>query len=139
MTHDILKTINDHGKWLRREEGGICADLSGADLRGSDLSSTNLQGANLQGAYLQDANLQDAKLIGAIGNKIEVFSLQLDTWPVTYTKDVLQIGCQRHALSDWWGFSDAEIMHMERRALAWWRKWKPVLKQLVEMTVGEQK
>ena len=89
-TKKLQEIIESHGKWLKFEDGGKCADLQdanlrgahlqgadlrGAHLRGADLRGAHLQGANLrgadlqgaylQGAYLQDANLQDAYLQGA--------------------------------------------------------------------------
>ena len=42
---DIKKILEDHLKWLRNEDGGKRANLSGADL-----SRANLYGANLYGA-----------------------------------------------------------------------------------------
>lgn len=37
----------------------------------------------------------------------------------------MQIGCQRHSLDAWRGFSEAEIRAMDgMRALNFWRKWK---------------
>jgi uncharacterized protein YjbI with pentapeptide repeats len=53
-----LKDILDkHLKWLRKEDGGERADLSGADLSGAYLSWANLSGANLSGADLSWAYL----------------------------------------------------------------------------------
>jgi hypothetical protein len=60
---DII--VKKHGKWLRNEEGGECADLQCEDLQGVFLYGANLQCANLQGANLRGANLQCANLRGA--------------------------------------------------------------------------
>ena len=61
-----LKDILDkHLKWLRGEDGGERANLSGANLSGADLSWANLSGANLSGADLSWANLSGADLSGA--------------------------------------------------------------------------
>ena len=61
-----LKEILDkHLKWLRNEDGGERADLSGANLSGADLSGANLSGAYLYGANLSGANLSGAYLYGA--------------------------------------------------------------------------
>ena len=69
-TKKLQEIIESHGKWLKFEDGGKCADLRGANLRGADLQCAYLQGAylqdaNLQGAYLQGAYLQGAHLQGA--------------------------------------------------------------------------
>ena len=88
--------------------------------------------ADLSEANLYGANLRRADLHGTIGNMREVRSLQIGTWPVTWTSTDLQIGCQRHSIADWWTFDNSAIAAMEPRALEWWRKWKPILKQTIE-------
>ena len=58
-----LKEILDkHLKWLRNEDGGFRADLSGADLSCADLSGADLSGANLYCADLSGADLSGANL-----------------------------------------------------------------------------
>lgn len=79
-TKKLQEIIESHGKWLKFEDGGKCADLRGANLRdaylqganlrcanlrGADLQGADLQGADLRGAYLQGAHLRDAHLRGA--------------------------------------------------------------------------
>ena len=61
----LQEIIKSHGRWLRNEEGGERADLSGADLRGADLSSANLRGADLRSADLSGADLSSADLSSA--------------------------------------------------------------------------
>lgn len=76
ITQEKLKEIlASHGKWLRYENGGERANLSGADLscinlnhtdlRGANLCEANFYGANLYGAILCGANLCGANLCGA--------------------------------------------------------------------------
>ena len=59
---DILEK---HLKWLRDENGGERANLSGANLSGANLFGANLSGADLYGADLFGANLSGANLSGA--------------------------------------------------------------------------
>lgn len=67
MTSDKIKEILEkHRKWLTDEEGGECADLSGANLSWANLSGENLSGADLRRADLRQANLNGADLSGAI-------------------------------------------------------------------------
>ena len=61
----LQEIIKSHGRWLRNEEGGERADLSGANLRGADLRDADLRDADLSDAYLRDANLRGADLRGA--------------------------------------------------------------------------
>ena len=107
------------------------ADLYGANLRGADLYGANLRGANLRGADLRGANLN-----GASGNRLEIKSLFIsDDYPITYTSDVLQIGCELHDIAEWWGFDDKRIVDMDgKQALKFWRKYKGFIKQAIELS-----
>ncbi|WP_288080674.1 pentapeptide repeat-containing protein [Pseudomonas sp.] len=140
---ELAEIIEKHGKWLRSEEGGERANLSGANLSGANLSNAdlshaslsgaNLSHANLSGADLSGANLSEVKsLWGASGNCSEIKAIQCDLWPVTYTADRMQIGCQFHTIAEWWAFSDGEIAKMDSLALDWWCIWKPILQKIIE-------
>jgi len=134
------------------------ANLSSADLRSADLSSANLGFANLSSANLRFANLHSANLRFAdlrfadlcsadlssadllcYGDMKFIFTLQLDSWPVGFTKDILQIGCQKHQIEQWRNFNDEDIAKFAPDALPWWNKWKEFIFTAIEKTVGEQK
>ena len=148
----LREILNLHAKWLRNDPAGQRANLTDANLTRADLRGANLTDADLRGANLTDANLTDADLRGAIltcailtcatltgvrslwgtvGNTAEVKSIQVDTWPVTYTATHMQIGCQLHKLSDWWAFDDEQIGCMDSKALNFWRTWKPILQTII--------
>ena len=110
-----------------------CVNLEGANLEGADLRGVNLEGANLWGANLVGANLEGANLEGAVGNQKEVRSMQLETYPVTFTKDVLQVGCKRFTIEKWKQFSDQDIESMDSEALAFWVKWKTHIFSTIDM------
>ena len=136
------------------------ADLSGADLSGADLSGANLIGASLRGADLSDADLSGADLIGAdlrgadlsgadlsgadlsgadlrrmaSGNNREIRTMQTGEWIIVYTDDMMSIGCRQHSLSEWWSFNDEQIADMDKGALDFWRKWRPILRQIMGLT-----
>ena len=81
----LIEVLELHEKWLKGEEGGKRADLTGVnltnvnlsnlnlesavlintDLTGGNLSGTNLLEANLSGANLEDTNLEDINLLDA--------------------------------------------------------------------------
>jgi aspartate 1-decarboxylase len=132
------------------------ADLHCADLRYADLSDTKLCSADLSYAYLRHAKLHRADLsradlsyadlsranlscadLLATGNMVNVKSLQADIWRVAYTHDILQIGCQRHPIGEWWAFDDKKIECMDSRALAWWAVWKPILQAMIAASPAE--
>jgi len=120
MNADKLKKIVElHGKWARGESGG---------------GRANLRGANLRDANLRDADLRGANLLGANGNLKEMKSIFLDRWPVTYTTDRIQIGCQNNSIEEWRGFDDEKIADMDEDALKWWHKWKDFIFQAIEMS-----
>ena len=107
------------------------AYLYGADLCGADLCDANLCNANLRRAYLSHAYLRSANLWGCVGNGSEIKSLQCGGYPVTYTAEVLQIGCQQHAINDWWQFNAEEIDEMDEKATEWWGVWRPLLESIL--------
>ena len=143
MTDSISDILAKHQLWLDDEDGGecanlSCANLSCADLSCANLSCANLSGANLSGANLSGANLSGANLCGAVGNLLHLKTIICDTYTVTYTAEAMQIGCQRHAIKDWWEFDDERIVGMDgKAALKFWRKWKPLLQQIIEASPAE--
>ena len=100
----------------------------------ANLSNAGLRYANLRAADLRGANLRAADLRWCIGNMREIKSAQFDTYDVTWTKDALAIGYQQHLIKEWWQFDDATITKMDGDMLLWWKKWKLVLQQIVEMS-----
>ena len=124
------------------------ADLRDADLRGASLSDANLLGAslngadlrdaNLRGADLRDADLRGANLKGVCGLNERVKNIQIEDWPISYTSEIMQIGCQRHPLDAWRNFSDAEIRAMDgRKALTFWHKWRETIFKIIEMAPAQ--
>ena len=155
---DIKEALAQHASWLAKPTQGKKADLRYANLRYADLSDAdlrhadlryanlsnanlryanlryaNLNNANLRYASLSNANLSNANLRYAVGNSRELKSLHCTEWTITYTKDALAIGCQQHAITRWWEFTDNEIAGMDAKALAWWKVWKPLLQQIIGM------
>lgn len=76
----LNEILENHKLWLN-DDGG-----SRAELRDANLSGANLFGANLSGAS---------------GNMSELKSIFIETYPITYTSEILQIGCQKHKIEDW--------------------------------------
>ena len=115
------------------------ANLGGADLSGANLSVANLYradlgGANLGGADLSVADLGGANLGGANGVNDWIKCIQIDQYPITYTSDVMQIGCERHQINEWREFDDARILKMDgKAALRFWRKYKDWIFQTIEL------
>jgi hypothetical protein len=164
-TAEQLKNILElHSLWLKNDKSGVRADLIGAnlfdadliganlfdaDLREANLREANLIGANLRYANLSDADLSDADLIGAdlsdanlnncAGNRKHIKSLFISsTYPITYTRNILQISCQRHKIAEWWDFSDSRILEMDgKNALKFWRKYKDFIKSAIELSPAE--
>ena len=119
------------------------ASLDGANLYGASLDGANLDGAslvraNLDGASLDGANLDGANLWIAAGNNRHVRTIQAGEYLVSYTNDIMQIGCQRHAIADWWEFDDRRIAEMDgKTALSFWKVWKPLLQQIIAAAPAE--
>ena len=118
---DLQKILRLHGVWVRGD-GGVCANLRGADLSGANLSCANLSCANLRGAIMWST----------IGNGRELKSIHCGTYDIAFTRDVMQIGCKRFLVAEWFSFDDKAIASMDVGALDFWRVWKPILQQIVE-------
>jgi len=132
MTENEIKEIlENHKKWLN-EDGGKKANLRYANLRYTDFKGVNLTGADLTGADLTGANLRYC-----IGNGKEIKSLQIGTYLISYTKDILNIGCQSYTLDEWKAFSDEEIKVMDDGALEWWKLNKHIIFKLAEREIKE--
>ncbi len=110
------------------------ADLRYVDLRSADLSSANLSSANLSSADLRSADLRSASLWETNGNRKELKSVFVsDVYPITYTAEIMQIGCERRAIDDWWGFDDQAILEMDgKTALKFWRENKEFLQLTIK-------
>ena len=79
------------------------------------------------------ANLWDCN-----GNMTHIKSVFCGQYPVTYTSEILQIGCQQHNIAEWWEFDNNRILEMNgKTALKWWRTWKPILQQIIETAPAE--
>ena len=57
-------TLRLHKLWLKDDEDGVRANLSGVNLSGADLAGADLRNANL-GTNLENADLENANLAGA--------------------------------------------------------------------------
>ena len=88
---------------------------------------------NLSDADLSDANLRGADLRGANGNMKEIKSMRLNKWAISFTAEVMAIGCQQHSIEDWKGFDDSKINCMGSSALEWWKKWKDFIFKAIEL------
>jgi hypothetical protein len=84
------------------------------------------------GAKLRGANLSDADLSGAIGNMRQIKSAQFDQWAVTWSADVLAIGCQEHAIEKWRNADPRWIAAMDPRATDWWSRYGALVLQLID-------
>lgn len=145
---DLREKLALHKEWLLDDIKGTRLDLSGEDLRyanlryvdlsgaylsGADLRYANLRGANLRYAKLRGANFSGADLRYCVGNNKEIKSLQIGTYLISYTKDILNIGCQSHEHADWRTFSDSIILNMDgQKALDWWNLNKNIILELID-------
>ena len=131
---ELQFVLDNHKKWLN-DNNGLRANLSDANLSDANLYGADLCGADLRDANLCGADLRDANLLGLTGNLRHIKSLQTETYYITYTSKVIQIGCQRHTIEEWKKFDDKTIRKMDgKKALEWWNKWKPIIMQIIEMS-----
>ncbi len=160
----LNEVLRKHDLWLNGKEGGELADLSNSDLSNSDfsnsdfsytdlsytrlshtnlsnsdlsytrLSHTNLSYTNLSYTNLSNSDLRYCGLQGTVGNMNNIKSIQVERYEVTYTDKVMQIGCEKYKISEWFNFNDDTISEMDDGALEWWKVWKPILKKIIEIS-----
>lgn len=121
-------------------ENAVLSDaiLSGANLENAILSGADLENTNLRKANLWATDIEKANLHGTKGDMYHVKSIFCEAYPVVYTANMLQIGCERHKIEEWWDFTDLRILKMDsEKALDLWKRWKQVLKYLIEMSPAE--
>jgi uncharacterized protein YjbI with pentapeptide repeats len=154
MKSEELKTLLAlHAKWIRGEEGGeranlsganlsganlSGADLSGANLSGADLSGADLSGANLRGADLRGADLRGADLRGAdLPTGLRIASLCFGGWPVTVTPETTTIGCQSHPNAKWLAWTPDDVGSFHRDAKAWWGRHREAVCAVIRDVMQE--
>jgi len=98
----------------------------------ADLSMANLYGANLSGANLYEADLYGANLYGANGKKTTIKKTPIQIsglrWHIIIFDKDMRIGCEYHALADWWSYDDYRIADMGSHALEFWKQHKDMLR-----------
>ena len=132
----IFEGTDLSGADLRRSDL-ICADLRRSDLSGADLSMANLCGTDLSGAFLRRADLSGANLSGADlrgANVIYISATPATSfYDICMTPEHIKIGCQWHAINDWFDFDDDAILKMDgKKAKKFWDVWKPILMQMAK-------
>ena len=105
-----------------------------AKLKRSNFIQANLYNADFRDAYLNGADFSYADLEGCVGNMKEIKSMQLEQYMITYTATRLQIGCTNLEIAQWWDLSDDDIDYMDEGALEFWKKWKDVIKNIIEIS-----
>lgn len=108
----------------------IDTDLSESRLLNAVLMKVNLFGSKLSKVDLSENNHMHT----VIGNMKEIKSLQCDTNFVSYTKDHMSIASKMFPIYQWWEMSDKEYIDLEVSSIEWWRIWKPILKQIIEVS-----
>lgn len=122
-------------------------DAIGADFRGTqliganfyraDLGKANFCDADLEQADFREANLQNANLdranicyVAGDGNTIKSFLIH--PYYIVIAKDIMAIGCKQYSIEEWMGFSEYRISKMDKGALKFWKKWKPILVDILK-------
>ncbi len=77
------------------------ADFEGADFWNADFEGADFWNADFKGADFTDADFRDADFKSVKGDGYLIKSMQVDTYPVTLIKNMLQIGCKRFTIDEW--------------------------------------
>jgi len=117
-------------------EGSIKAGVTlyRADMRGANMRYANMSDANMLDADMRGADMRGANMRYTLGNMIELKTLALEKYVVTFNDSHMAIGCQQHTIEEWFEFTDDRISQMDHGALEWWKKWKDFIFTAIEMT-----
>jgi hypothetical protein len=63
--------------------------------------------------------------------------MQLEKYDITYTSEMMWIGCQKHKIDSWFKFTNEQIDKMDLDALDWWLKWRDVIETIIELSPCE--
>ena len=131
-SEELAEVLRLHKLWLN-DEGGECANLSGADLRGAYLSGADLRGAYLSGADLRyadlsGADLRYADLRYADLRYADLRRADLSRANLSFTKisddeylvKSIFINGSKHSVS-WWGLNEISI-GCHRKEIEWWKE-----------------
>ena len=128
----IIKEIDAkslRGSDLRGSDLRDC-DLSDCDLSDCDLRDCDLRGSNLRGSDLRGSNLRGCDMRGCKNEPLIVIGLR---WVVQLSgTGWMQIGCQKHSITEWSGFDDYHISEMSGCALDFWIANKTMLLALCD-------
>ena len=110
------------------------ADLSGADLSGANLTDCDLDSADLDGVNLAHANLTGVSLFNTIGDGYYVKTIRIsNVYPITYTADRIQIGCENHSIAEWRAFDNERIATMDgQQGISFWATYRDVIFTVID-------
>jgi len=109
------------------------ANMTDVDMTRANMTDVDMTEANMTRANMTRANMTEANMHGCIGNSRQIKSIFISAdYPITYTSTILQIGCKKFPISEWWDFNDAVIEGFEGGALALWKKHKGLIRQIIE-------
>ena len=104
----LPEIIAAHGRWLRKEEGGARANLTGANLARADLTDANLTGADLTGANLTGARLDKTIIADDVTTDRAPLQISGFEYPIAIWDNHAKIGCAFKSLSDWRAMTEVE-------------------------------
>ena len=91
---------------------------------------TNSEAPWLEGDWFVREDDLSSMLVNSVG---------LGGWRITYNHQMMSIGFACYRLDEWKNFTDDEISAMDKDALAWWKKWKEPLFNIIELSLkGEE-
>lgn len=99
----------------------------------ASLENSSLIYSDLRGTSLKDVDLDTVNFRCVVGNSKEIKSLQIHNYQISYSKNILNIGCESHPIQDWIDFSDRQINRMDAHALTFWKQYKDIILTLVQL------
>lgn len=110
-------------------------DFRGSELDNSSFSDCDLTGCNFWEASLLNIRLDNVYLMDTIGNGKEIKSLQIGTFTIVYTCNLLQVGCKIYPIDKWSTFTNRDLLEMGgREAAKFWNYHGDEILNLVRLS-----
>lgn len=99
------------------------------DFTKSDFSFCNLLNTEFEECVLKEIILRDT-----VGDMKNIFSVVLDTYVMTFTKEIMNLGCDSKSIEDWRKTTTDDIEDDEQKWL--WDYYKELIFEIIDKRLG---
>ncbi|WP_348518069.1 pentapeptide repeat-containing protein [Campylobacter sp. CCS1377] len=84
----------------------------------------------------EECDLNEVIICNVLGDMKQICSLQVDSFKIAFTKDIIAIGCKNESL-DWWKKASDDLIKDERNNYSQtWNAYKDILFKIIDIKFG---